>query len=642
MKKNGKLIFSALSFIISFVIYLFTLAPDLNFTDAGELAGVCATLGIAHPTGYPLFTILGFVWSHIPLPFTKIYQMNLFAAFTTSVSVAVFFNVCLLIFEYFDVLSKKQLKSKKPKSIITTETVTTISNSMPHLLIALISSLVYALSNVVWSISNSIEVYSLEAAIMTLILYTFLKALLSNEKTDRYLLMTAFLFGLGFSNHMTTILLVPAVLFLYFKRPGEKFDFSNQTLKYLALLAVPFLIGLSFHLYLPLRAATLPEFNWGWVSRNFDKYIYHVTGKQYQVWMFTGSEAFMGNLTKFFNIFPYQFGWLGLISFIFGIYKVFISSKDIFWFLILLVIGCLAYSLNYSIHDIETYFLAAVIGLLLFSAVGLKAIYEYYPKVLPAFILLPLISLAVNFNDVNESDNRLVPEYTRILSENLQPNALIISSQWDYYCSAFWYKQRVEGYRKDIVLVEKELLRRTWYLEQFRRWYPQTAKLSEGKMNTYLEQLELFESGSNYNPALIQKRFIDMINSFIDNNYGKRPIYVTLEILQNEQDADIGAGYEKIPVGLAFRLEKGEKAKQVYTVNVDKFNLDLFLKGPKNRNDNHLVKGIKDLTAYNLTNLGRYALVNNQIDAARKAFRLAVRINPENEVAQQGIRQLGQ
>ncbi|MCX7929820.1 MAG: DUF2723 domain-containing protein, partial [Chlorobi bacterium] len=42
------------------VLFGATAAPDLYYTDCGELAGACATLGVAHPTGYPLLTLLGF------------------------------------------------------------------------------------------------------------------------------------------------------------------------------------------------------------------------------------------------------------------------------------------------------------------------------------------------------------------------------------------------------------------------------------------------------------------------------------------------------------------------------------------------------------------------------------------------------
>ena len=68
-----------LTFALTLAAYLSTLAPDVTFTDSGELAAVAATLGVAHPTGYPLFTLLGHLWTLLPLPGTVIYRMNLFA-----------------------------------------------------------------------------------------------------------------------------------------------------------------------------------------------------------------------------------------------------------------------------------------------------------------------------------------------------------------------------------------------------------------------------------------------------------------------------------------------------------------------------------------------------------------------------------
>lgn len=637
MKKKPVLTFTIITFLVSFIIYLLTLAPDLNFTDAGELAGVCATLGIAHPTGYPLFAILGYFWTHIPLPFTKIYMMNLFAAITTAISVAIFFKIVLLLQNYVSLITRKQKSSKKQKQQSQPEKLTDTKPQLPEILIAFAASLLYALSGVVWSISNSIEVYSLESLLMTLILFTFLKAIFITEKTSRYFILAAFFLGLGFSNHMTTMLILPAILFLYFKKPGESFDFSKPNVKHLFILLIPFLAGLSFHIYLPLRAAEMPVFNWGWVSRSWDKYIYHITGKQYQVWMFTGLDAFSANLTKFFNLVPYQLAWAGLFPFVYGLYRAWVASKEIFWFILLIILGCLAYSLNYSIHDIETYFLAAVMGMVLFTGIGLYGIFEKFPKIYPAFFLLPLVSLTINFNENNESNNLLVPEYTRIMCENLRPNALIISSEWDYFCSAFWYKQQVEGYRKDIVIVEKELLRRTWYLEQFRRWYPDVAKKSQTELKSFDEQLERFEAGEGYSPELIQQRYITLLNSFIDYNYGKRPIYLTLEILQNQQDAGVGDGYQKIPEGFAFRLEK---EKKVYPVNVDHIWVDNFIKGARGKDD-HLVNGIKQLVSVCISNIGNYALMTSQIETARNAYKLSYRVDPQNSEAVQGLQKLG-
>ena len=69
MKKflqNDVFIGLALS-LAAFGVYLLTLAPTVTFIDSGELATVAATLGIAHPTGYPLFALLGWLFAHLPI-----------------------------------------------------------------------------------------------------------------------------------------------------------------------------------------------------------------------------------------------------------------------------------------------------------------------------------------------------------------------------------------------------------------------------------------------------------------------------------------------------------------------------------------------------------------------------------------------
>ena len=71
--------FPLLLSLIAAVVYLLTLAPSVVEIDSGELAAVQYNLGVAHPTGYPLFSLLGWLWSHIPLGMSKIYQLNLLA-----------------------------------------------------------------------------------------------------------------------------------------------------------------------------------------------------------------------------------------------------------------------------------------------------------------------------------------------------------------------------------------------------------------------------------------------------------------------------------------------------------------------------------------------------------------------------------
>ena len=79
--------------LFTFLVYLKTLAPTVSFIDSGELAAVACTLGVAHPTGYPLFTLLGWVFSELPILGEEIVRLNVMAAFFCAAGVLVFFHV---------------------------------------------------------------------------------------------------------------------------------------------------------------------------------------------------------------------------------------------------------------------------------------------------------------------------------------------------------------------------------------------------------------------------------------------------------------------------------------------------------------------------------------------------------------------
>jgi len=604
-------------FIISIVIYFTTANPGLGFTDSGELASVCALLGIAHPTGYPLFTLLGHIWTFFPHSVPLIQILNYFAGFLTSLSV-VFFYFTLL--ELFKILELNNLNHEE--------------NQTSNKWIALISGFTYAFALTIWGQASAIEVYPLHILFINIILLFFLKSFSFKEKKERYLLLTAFLLGLSFTNHLTTVLLLPAVLLLFLYPPNQEFSLNKNKFQFLLLLIIPFILSITLYLFLPVRSGTLPEMNWGWVHRGIDKFLYHVQGKQYQIWMFSG-ENVSENIGKYFAALPMQLGILGLIPMLIGFYYTFKKSKQIFWFLNALVLVCFFYSINYSIHDIESYFLTSYIGLIIFAAIGFVFLYEKNKKILPFFAVIPVISLLLNFEANDNSGDYLVNDYTEIVYNNLDSDAIVISSQWDYWCSAFWYKQRVEGIKKDITLVEMELLRRTWYGHQLKQWYPKVIDKSEPELKAFLNELEVFESGENYNPNLLQARFEQLINSIIDKNYDNHPIYVTLDVI--EKEPNIAKNYEKVPVGFTFKLQKDKQVKQI---DLSKIKIDRFANSMKWNTSNHLISGIKHIAVLNLINIAKYGIFTNQTEKAKEAINLAKRINPKNELILQAEQQL--
>jgi hypothetical protein len=132
---------------------------------------------------------------------------------------------------------------------------------------------------------------------------------------------------------------------------------------------------------------------------------------------------------------------------------------------------------------------------------------------------------------------------------SFQPHALVLSYQWDFWVSASYYFQMVKGERLDVTVVDKELLRRSWYLLQLERTHPWLIEQSREEVDAFSKELYKFEHDLPYDPAVIQARFVRMIQSFGEKSLSSRPVYVTSEI-----EPEFTAGFQRVPEGLAFRL----------------------------------------------------------------------------------------
>ena len=50
---------------ISFLVYFFTLAPTVTLEDSGELAVAADWLGVPHPPGYPIWTMICWLFTKV-------------------------------------------------------------------------------------------------------------------------------------------------------------------------------------------------------------------------------------------------------------------------------------------------------------------------------------------------------------------------------------------------------------------------------------------------------------------------------------------------------------------------------------------------------------------------------------------------
>jgi len=542
--------------VVALVVYLLTLCPTVDFIDAGELATVTTTLGIAHPTGYPLFTLVGWIFAHLPIGVRTISKVNFMAAMECSLALFVFFRFLVYLLSEFSLKGKASLVGKSSGDRASERNFTQI------LMPAFCGTLALAFSETFWSQALSIEVYSLHTLFLSVLLYVFSRAMdmsmkldvassVSRRRLHRSLVLGfAYVLGLAFTNHMTTILLAPAFVYLYFYANG----FSKNAWRGLFKLSIPFIIGFSEYLYLPLRAGEKPIMNWG-NPITLERFLWHFTGKQYRVWLFSSSGVAMKQLSYFMDTVLPEFAYLSIGIAIFGLWKLFKEARTILVFTLLLFFGCVLYSINYDIHDIDSYFLLAYYAIAIWVAIGAASIVrlvnsQSLSRIAIAALLLICISMFIyNHDRVDGSKNFMVEDYTKNMFASVEPNALIISYQWDYFVSAAYYFQVVERFRPDVIVIDKELMRRSWYYGQLETRYPWLVDRSRKELDEFLQVLYKFEHDLPYDPSMIERRYAALIKSLIEKNIASRPVYVTFEIEENYT-----SDFRRVPAGLAFRL----------------------------------------------------------------------------------------
>jgi SAM-dependent methyltransferase len=266
---------------------------------------------------------------------------------------------------------------------------------------------------------------------------------------------------------------------------------------------------------------------------------------------------------KFFtNSLWSEFGTGIILLAIPGVYLLSKSNLKIYYFTLLTFFGCVFYSVNYDIHDIASYFLLANITAAIWIGFGGVWLYgklaEYLGKesgrtgFAVVLILVSLITLITNYTENDESKNTYVEEFTMNIFRNVKPGGIVISSQWDFWVSASWYYQFVKNIRPDIVVIDKELLRRSWYFKFIERTHPGIYNNSKAEIDRFLIELDKFEHGVPYDQRTIMKAFSDMLTSFVTKNQG-RNIYTTWEIEQNKNEP-FAENYVRVPDGILFQL----------------------------------------------------------------------------------------
>lgn len=185
--------------IVSFLVYFYTLAPTVGLEDSGELAVAGDYLGVPHPPGYPIWSMLAWVFARVFAFVTFRGQPN--PAWSIGLLSAVFgalaagITAMLICRSGADMI--RESRHAMPNANRSTEDLICWAGGV-------VSSLLFAFSPVMWSQSVIVEVYSLNAFFLALIF--LLSYWWMCRPTDKLLFATAFVFGLGLTNYQVLLL----------------------------------------------------------------------------------------------------------------------------------------------------------------------------------------------------------------------------------------------------------------------------------------------------------------------------------------------------------------------------------------------------------------------------------------------------
>ena len=329
------------TFLLSGALYFYGMSPSVTLQDSGELVTAAYHFGVPHPSGYPLWTLLAWLWRHLVPCGNPAWQICTFSVFCGALTAA----LVTLLAKRSTLLVLQAIRWRTPLPPPVTRVLELCSG--------ISAGLLFACNRSVWHWACVPERLGLTTLLHLLTLSLFFHWLLHPKRT-RWLLLSILLCGLAFANDNRASYFIPTMLLLVtfamgtnristrpkaswhprtwmpalhdfwtllcatllatgalhlfvacsYGWPSFHWGYSSDLnvamvaliaglilllvlgwLRWLswrlavALVAV-FLLALLVYFYLPLAASTHPPMNWGYTA-SYDGFLHHITRGSY-------------------------------------------------------------------------------------------------------------------------------------------------------------------------------------------------------------------------------------------------------------------------------------------------------------------------------------------------------------------------
>ena len=197
------------AFVIASITYILTVEPTASLWDCGEFITTSVGLQVGHPPGAPFFMIVSRLFAiFAPSPETQTYMINIMSALCSGFTI-------LFLFWTITHLAKKVVIKKDEEC--------TMGQLYAIMGAGLIGALCYTFSDTFWFSAVEGEVYAMSSLFTAVVFWAILKweNVAFQPYANRWLVFIAYMIGLSIGVHLLNLLVIPAIVFIYYFKKYE-------------------------------------------------------------------------------------------------------------------------------------------------------------------------------------------------------------------------------------------------------------------------------------------------------------------------------------------------------------------------------------------------------------------------------------
>lgn len=496
-------------FLVFLLFFFFFQSTSIYGGDAGDLVTAAFTGSTAHPPGYPLYSFLGYLTSHLPWN-TVAWRVGLLSSIPMAGTVTL---IGMLIYR----LTRSRVAS-------------------------LLASATLAFTYVFWLYGIVPEVFALNAFLTSLILYT--AYLYTRHPSRTYIYAIALLMGLGLAHHHIIVFALPAIAVLLWK---QKKILLSMPIGHKALAVGIFLAGLLPYAWAYYAGVQVAPVVWDDPvnTSNMFRLISRADYGSFQSGISFGQDirSRLLQLPAIFDLYIQDFTYIGFVLFLAGVGWLHRKSRSLSLAFLtgFVVTGPLyffyasyLFTSAFHIATAERFLTPSYLFIGLYIGLGMYATLTYtkrlhrtvYIITTAVLVFFPLMLFTINYPKLSILKYDATAEkFGRDILNTVESNSILLL-QGDHPVFNTQYMYWTQGMRHDVRLIHlTKLLNRTG-IKQIQKYSP----------DVYIHHSE---DG------------LENILRFLEGNYDTHPLYAS------QPFELIPIGYRWVPYGLLYRLYKG-------------------------------------------------------------------------------------